>query len=524
MIDAVMQPALEPIAIIGIGCRFPGGVTDARSFWSLLCNGVDAIGEVPADRWSLSSFYDQNPHKLGTATTRWGGFLQQRIDEFDAHFFGISPREAAHVDPMQRWLLEVTWEALEDSGIPPERLAGSATAVYIGAFIEDVKIFRMGQNNLHLIDAHSGTGAAMTMVANRLSYVFDLHGPSMALDTACSSSLVAVHLACQSLWNGESSLAIAGGANAMFQPEPTVAESKAGMLSPDGRCKTWDASANGYVRAEGAGVVVLKPLSRALIDGDPLYALVRGTAVNQDGRTVGITVPSHEAQMALMEEACRRAGISPGRIRYVEAHGTGTPVGDPIEANALAAVLATDRPEGDKCIVGSVKTNFGHLEAAAGIAGLIKAALCLKHKQIPPNLHFREPNPQIPLERLCVRVPQVLEPWPDEPGPALASVNSFGFGGTNAHAVLEEAPALPAVAERPTSADRPELITLSARSPEALRALAQRYQAYVGGDSGTDAPAVRDIAYSAALRRGRHEHRLALVVRSRPELVDHLKA
>lgn len=513
----------EPIAIIGIGCRFPGGADDPESFWRLLRDGVDAIVEVPPDRWSTAAYYHPNSARRATAVTRWGGFLRQRIDEFDAHFFGISPREAAHLDPMQRWILETAWEALEDGGQVPERLAGSSTGVFVGAFTEDVKIFWMNERNRELFDAHTGTGAAMTMVANRLSYLFDFHGPSVALDTACSSSLVAVHLACQSLWNGECALALAGGVNAMFKPEYTIVESKAGMLSPDGRCKTFDARANGYVRGEGAGIVLLKPLSRARADGDPIYALIRGTAVNQDGHTNGITVPSHDAQKALMEAACRRAGISPGQLQYVEAHGTGTPVGDPIEANALAAALASARPDGERCAIGSVKTNLGHLEAAAGVAGLIKTVLCLTHRQIPPHLHLQELNPQIPLDDLCIRIPRTLEAWPDGPRPALAAVNSFGFGGTNAHVILEEAPSPASASERPSEeqpAHRAELVPLSARSPEALRAYARRYGEYTR-DGSTP---LQDVAYTASMRRSHHNHRLAVVAHSTEELAARLDA
>jgi acyl transferase domain-containing protein/acyl carrier protein len=513
----------EPIAIIGIGCRFPGGADSPEAFWRLLREGVDAITEVPADRWNGDSFYDPDPTRPGKAVTRWGGFVAHPVDELDAQFFGMSPREAAHLDPMQRWLLEVAWEALEDAGLALESVAGSPTAVFIGIFTEDTKLFQLTGDNRDLIGMHTATGTAMTMAANRLSYWFDLRGPSVALDTACSSSLMAVHLACQSLWSGESTLALAGGANAMFTPEFTIAESKAGMLSPDGRCKTFDAAANGYVRGEGAGLVVLKPLAAALADGDRIHALILGTAANQDGRTPGITVPSGAAQEALMKEAFRRAGVSPGQVRYMEAHGTGTAVGDPIEARALGAVLGIDRPAGDRCLVGSVKTNIGHLEAASGIAGLIKAALCLKHREIPPHLHLSHPNPEIPFERLGLRVPRELEPWPDEPGPALAAVNSFGFGGANAHVVLAAAPAAAIHPTAPTPDGRAELVAISARSPEALAALASAYRTRLADDARPQ-PALAALAATASLRRSHHAHRLSLVVHSRQELADHLAA
>ena len=290
------------------------------------------------------------------------------------------------------------------------------------------------------IDAYAGTGNALSIAANRISYLFDFRGPSMAVDTACSSSLVAVHLACRSLWNGESNLALAGGVNLILSPAITINFTKAGVMAPDGRCKAFDSRANGYVRSEGAGVVVLKPLSKALADGDPIYAVVRGSAVNQDGRSNGLMAPNPPAQEAVLREAYRCAGVSPGDIQYVEAHGTGTLLGDPIEVKALGAVLGLDRPPGRLCALGAVKTNIGHLEAAAGIAGLIKVALALKHREIPPNLHFVEPNPHIPFDELPLRVQTTLGPWPVETGRALAGVSSFGFGGTNAHVVLEEAP------------------------------------------------------------------------------------
>jgi acyl transferase domain-containing protein/acyl carrier protein len=514
----------EPIAIIGIGCRFPGA-NGPEAFWRMICEGVDAIREVPSDRWDADSYYDPRPSRPGKMVTRWGGFVDQKLGTFDAMFFGMSPREASHLDPMQAWLMEVTWEALEDAGLRPEGLSGSRTGVFVGIFTEDAKISYLRGSNRDLIGSHTGTGTSMTMAANRLSYWFDLRGPSLALDTACSSSMVAVHLACQSLWNGESTLALAGGANAMFQPEFTIAESRAGMLSPDGRCKTFDSRANGYVRGEGAGMVVLKKLSDALRDGDAVYAVIRGTASNQDGRTPGITVPSGEAQKQLAREALALAGIAPEQVRYIEAHGTGTPVGDPIEAKALGEVFSAGRPPGEKCLVGSVKTNIGHLEAAAGVAGLIKAALVLKNKQVPPHLHLLQPNPNIDFEALKLRVAQRLEPLPEGEGPAIAAVNSFGFGGTNAHAVLQEAPA---VAARPPTqvAARPALMPLSARSGESLRRLAVAYRelAERSERDPEGSPRLIELAGAAAHRRSHHGHRLAVVAGSYRELADSLGA
>ncbi|NMO16194.1 type I polyketide synthase [Pyxidicoccus fallax] len=499
-----------------MGCRFPGA-KGPEEFWRLLIHGVDAVGEIPKDRWDISTFYDASPDRPGKATTKWGGFVDQPLGAFDAMFFGMSPREAAYLDPMQRWLLEVSWEAFEDAGLKPESLAGSRTGVFVGAFTVDATVYQLQQGNTELLGPHSGTGSAMTMVSNRLSYWYDLRGPSVSLDTACSSSLVAVHLACQSLWSGESTLALAGGASTMFQPGYTISESKAGMLSPDGRCKTFDSRANGYVRGEGAGLVVLKPLSAALRDGDTIHAVIRGTAANQDGRTNGITVPNGEAQKAVAREALRRAGLAPHQVRYIEAHGTGTPVGDPIEARALGEVFGQGRAEG-RCVVGSVKTNIGHLEAAAGVAGLIKAALCLKHGQIPPHLHLQRTNPNIDFDALKLRVPRELEPMPAGDGPAVVAVNSFGFGGTNAHALLSEAPKAPVEKAEPV-VDGPTLVTLSARSPEALRHLASRWK---GLAETSGAPRLREVAGAAATRRTHHPHRLSVVADSYRELADTL--
>src|SRR5664280_3824261 len=358
----------EPIAIIGIGCRFPGA-KDPAAFWRLLRDGVDAIREVPADRFDAQKFYDPDPAAPGKMNTRWGGFLEQ-VDQFDPNFFGISPREAMRMDPQQRLLLEVTWEALQDAGQSPEHLAGTQTGVFIGIATNDYG--RLQWNDLERIDAYSGTGNASSIAANRISYLFDFRGSSLAIDTACSSSLVAVHLACNSLRSGESTLALAGGVNLILSPAIAINFTKAGAMAPDGRCKAFDARANGYVRSEGAGVVVLKPLSKALAEGDQIYAVIRGSAVNQDGRSNGLMAPNPLAQEAVLREAYRQAAVSPGKVQYIEAHGTGTLLGDPIEAKALGTVLAVERPPGRPCALGSVKTNVGHLEAAAGIAGLIK--------------------------------------------------------------------------------------------------------------------------------------------------------
>jgi myxalamid-type polyketide synthase MxaE and MxaD len=508
----------EPIAIIGIGCRFPGANNPA-AFWQLLRDGVDAIREVPADRFDHHAFYDPDPATPGKMNTRWGGFLEQ-VDQFDPNFFGISPREVLRMDPQQRLLLEVTWEALQDAGQVPEHLAGTQAGVFIGIATNDYG--RRQWNDLERIDAYSGTGNAMSIAANRISYLFDFHGPSLAIDTACSSSLVAVHLACCSLRNGESTLALAGGVNLILSPAIAINFTKAGAMAPDGRCKAFDARANGYVRSEGAGVVVLKPLSKALADGDPIHAVIRGSAVNQDGRSNGLMAPNPLAQEAVLREAYRQAAVSPGKVQYVEAHGTGTLLGDPIEAKALGTVLGVERPPGRPCALGSVKTNLGHLEAAAGIAGLIKVALALWHREIPPSLHFEKPNPHIPFDELPLRVQTTLSPWPKESGLALAGVSSFGFGGTNAHVVLEEAP--PSIIGIPEAERKigTHLLPLSARSPEALQFLARAYQTFLA--TADSAAALSDVCYTASVRLSHHDHRLAVSGNSPAQLMESLEA
>ncbi|WP_414587921.1 SDR family NAD(P)-dependent oxidoreductase [Scytonema sp. PCC 10023] len=521
-IDTGSGKETEPIAIIGIGCRFPGGANSPETFWKLLQEGVDAITQVPADRWNVDTFYDLDTAKPGKIRTRWGGFIE-KIDEFDAQFFGISPREASRMDPQQRLLLEVATEALEDGGQVPEGLAGSNTGVFIGICGSDYNDIQLSDRNS--IDAYTNLGGVNCITANRISYVFNFTGPSMAVDTACSSALVAVHLACRSIWNGDCNQALAGGVNALLKPEASIGFSKASMLSPDGRCFSFDARANGYVRAEGAGIVVLKPLSRAIADKDPIYAVIRGTAVNQDGHTNGITVPSDKAQAAALRSACHSAGVEPEQIQYVEAHGTGTSVGDPIEANALGATVGSNRPPGDYCIIGSVKTNIGHLESASGIAGLIKTALALKHCQIPPNLHFQTPNPKIPFEELGLRVAQTLQSWPNLKEPPLAGVNSFGFGGTNAHVLLSGL-ATDAVTDIADSerGSLPLVLPLSAKSPEALVAVARETRDFLTVLEESADVSLSDICYTASLRRGHHDHRLALVVDSFEELVENLEA
>ncbi|PYQ12411.1 MAG: polyketide synthase [Acidobacteria bacterium] len=496
----------DPIAVIGIGCRFPGGASSPRRLWDFLTQGRCAIVEVPRDRWDHRRYYDPDPSKPGKTYVRAAGFLEEAIDAFDAAFFGISPREAAVLDPQQRLLAEVAWEGLEDAGLPPDDLAGSPTGVYVGGFMLDSMLTHMGPMNRDLIGPHTAVGATMTVLSNRLSFMLDFRGPSISLDTACSSSLVAVHLACQDLWSGETSLALAGGVNVMFRPEIFVAMSKGKFLSADGYSKGFDARADGYGRGEGAALVVLKRLADARRDQDRIYALIRGTGVNQDGRTESMTAPSSQAQEALIRRVCASASVDPAEIHAFEAHGTGTAVGDPAEMSGLGNV--SKRRDGPGPWVGSLKANIGHLEAAAGVAGLIKASLCLQHRQLPPQANLQQANPRIPFDSLGLRIPRKVEaltPRRDEP--LRMGVNSFGYGGTNAHCLIEQAP--PA-APRPGTPEltEPALLPVSARSPEALRALAQSYADLLGAPNR--AP-LADVCFSAATRRSHHEHRLALV-------------
>lgn len=510
----------EPVAIIGVGCRFPGADTP-EAFWLLLREGVDAITEMKPGRRDADALFEHDSDAPGEVNTRWGGFLEH-VEQFDPDFFNISRREAALIDPQQRILLEVAWEALEDAGLVAEKLAGTRAGVFIGISTNDYG--RMQGNDPAHADAYAATGNAFSIAANRLSYAFDFRGPSMAVDTACSSSLVAVHLACQSLSRGECSLALVGGVNLILSPAITMNFRKARMMAADGRCKTFDARADGYVRGEGAGVVVLKPLSRALADGDPIYSVICGSAVNQDGRTNGLMAPNGRAQEAVVAEAYRRAGISPGRVQYVEAHGTGTFLGDPIEVNALGRSLADGRVEGSLCAIGSVKTNIGHLEAAAGVAGLIKVALMLKHREIPPTLNFEQPNPHIPFDRLPLRVQRTLSAWPGDGTEAVAGVSSFGFGGTNAHAVLSSAPRPAETPRADAEALAPSalILPLSAKSLPALRESARRHLEFIRRDVEEASALMPDICYTAGARRTHHDRRRAFVFQSPQMLLEQL--
>ncbi|MBI1357401.1 MAG: alpha/beta fold hydrolase [Acidobacteria bacterium] len=498
-LQAVTKARTEPIAVIGMGCRFPGA-DDPEAYWRLLRDGVDAIREVPADRWDLEAVYDPDPAAAGKMYSRWAGFIDG-VDLFDPGFFGISAREANSMDPQQRLLLEVAWQALERAALSPEELAGSSTGVFIGACSSDYARFQFADGAS--IDAWAGTGSAHSILANRLSYLLDLQGPSMAVDTACSSSLVAIHLAAQSLRSEECRLAIAGGVNLILAPEPTMIFCRAQMMAADGRCKTFDSRADGYVRGEGAGVVVLKRLSDALADGDPILALVRGAAINQDGRSNGLAAPNLLAQQAVLRQALANGKVEASQVGYIEAHGTGTSLGDPIEVEALAEVYGAPAAGGSACLLGSCKTNIGHLEAAAGVAGLIKAVLCLQHGEVPANLHLRRLNPNISLQGTRFQIPTAPTPW-NAAGPRFAAVSSFGFGGANSHVVLESAPA-GETADAPPR--RPfHLLALSAKSDAALDALARRFQA-----AEPPSASFADACHTALAGRGHWNRCLAVV-------------
>ncbi len=488
------------IAIVGIGCRFPGGVNSPDTFWRLLRNGVDAITDVPEERLALwRSWPSFDPDRV----PGFGGFIED-IDAFDAAFFGISPREARHMDPQQRLLLEIAWEAMEDAGLVPSERAGSNTGVFTGIFLDEYWDLQRYVDAGVGIDAHTNTGGTMSIAANRISYTFDFHGPSLSVDTACSSSLVAIHLACQSIGNKECDLALAGGVNLILSPQTTEGFASAAMLSDSGRCRPFDAAADGYVRSDGAGLIVLKPLDRALADADRVYAVIRGSSVNQNGRTTGITVPDVETQSAMLENACERARISPDTVRFVEAHGTGTPVGDPVEAEALGRVFGRNRPPEDPCLIGSVKSNFGHTEAAAGVAGMIKAVLALQHRMVPASLHHESPNERIRFDHIGLHVNTRNRSIETNDLPLVAGVNAFGFGGANAHIILEGA-RIPAKSEdkMPYS-----LLPLSAGQPKGVREYSEVLAEHV------DSPnmSLGDVCATAALHRADHPYRAAVIL------------
>ena len=500
------------VAIVGIGCRFPGGADTPAQFWSLLRNGVDAIGEIPPDRMDVERYYSAVPATPGRMTSRFGGFLRN-IDLFDAAFFEISPREAERMDPQQRLLLETAWEALEDAGQDIRDLDGTRTGVFVGLWLSDFEARLFADPRA--VDFHMTTGSGRYAASGRLSYSLGLRGPSLTLDTACSSSLAAIHLAVRSVRSGESDLAIAGGANVILQPHISIAYSQSRMMAPDGRCKFGDARGDGYVRSEGAGLVVLKRLDRALTDGDRIYAVIRGSAINNDGRSSGsMGTPSRAGQEELLRSAYADAGRSPSDVGYVEAHGTGTRAGDPVELGALGAVLGPGRKFGDKVLVGSVKTNLGHTEGAAGIAGLIKMALALHHGEVPASLHCRELNSAIDWDSSPCEIARQRAPWTG--ANRVGGVSAFGIGGTNAHVVMEGAPP----AFRYATADQgPFVLPLSARSPEALRALAAATADLVAAPDVS----LHDICATATLHRTAMTGRAVFAAATQADMIDRLR-
>jgi len=508
----------EPIAIIGMGCRLPGGVTDLESFWRLLSEGIDAISEVPPDRWDIDSFYNAEPNALGKMYTRSAGFID-KIDQFDPVFFGISPREAVNMDPQHRLLLEVSWEALEHAGQAPDKLFGTSTGVFVGVSNSDYLQLAVRTYKDEQIDAYLGTGNGPSLMSGRLSYLLGLEGPSITVDTACSTSLVAIHLACQSLRNNECSIALAGAANAIITPTTSLIFCRAQALSPSGRCKTFDADADGYGRAEGCGMVVLKRLANAIEDRDTIHAVIRGTAINQDGKSNGLTAPNQSAQEKVISAALLNGKIKPSEVSYIEAHGTGTPLGDPIEVHALASVLGEGRHAENPLVIGSVKTNVGHLESAAGVAGLIKVVLALQHREIPAHLHLKQLNPHISVEDLQLLIPTQSISWPEGQKKRIAGVSSFGFSGTNAHMILEEAPE---IKTKQVDVERPfHLLAVSAKSEIALQELAERYQRHFGAHPEES---LEDICFTASVGRSHFEHRLAVIGQSPKQIQERLRA
>ncbi|WP_341737261.1 SDR family NAD(P)-dependent oxidoreductase [Microcoleus sp. CAWBG640] len=514
----IENPQKEPIAIVGMGCRFPGNADTPEAFWELLRNGVNAVTDIPSSRWDLERYYDPTPAP-GKFYVRSAAFLDtNEIEQFDAEFFRMASREAANLDPQQRLLLEVSWEALENAGIAPTSLAGSQTGVFVGIHWDDYSAERFYMVNPSEINAYPTLSNLRSLSAGRIAYVLDLHGPTMQIDTACSSALVSVHLACQSLHDRECNLAIAGGVSLLLSPKLTVGFCQMKVLAKDGRCKTFSDSVDGFVQGEGCGVVILKRLSDAIRDRDPILATIRSTAINHDGYSLTLTTPASAAQEAMLRQAVENAHIEPHQVQFVETHGTGTPLGDPIEVIALAKVLGKDRQ--DPLVIGSMKTNMGHLGAAAGVASLMKVVLSLQHDQIPPNLHFDRPNPRIPWQKLPITVANELMPWPEHE-PKLAGLSAFGMSGTNAHVIVEAAPQLPQV-ESSGEGIEPlyHLLTLSGKSEKALTDLVHRYLTFL--DKTEDS--IANICYTAAAGRTHFANRLAIVANSKANISQQLDA
>ena len=502
----------EQIAIIGMGCRFPGGANNPDLFWKLLKEGYDGITEIPSDRWDIDSIYDPNPDTPGKMYVRTGGFLNIPIDGFDANFFGISRREAEYMDPQQRLLLEVAWEALENACINPLSIKGSEAGVFMGLCFHDYFDLLSKTQSADLIDAYLTSGNTASILAGRLSYILGLQGPSVTLDTACSSSLVAINYACESLKQGKCPLAIAGGVNILLNPDVHINFCKANMLAKDGHCKTFDAEADGYARSEGCGVIILKRLSDAIRDHDRILGVVRASDLNQDGATSGLTVPNGESQAALIRRVLEEADLEPASIDYIEAHGTGTALGDPIEFGALGDIF---KGRQEPLVIGSVKTNIGHLEAAAGIAGVIKTVLSLNHEIIPPHLHFQQVNPRISLESIPAKIPLTLTSWKHSNRPRIAGISSFGFSGTNAHIIIEEPPILES---KQNPIDRPwHLLTLSAKTQAALDHLMEIFNKELPEND------LADIAYTTNTGRAHFPYRATVIAKTKDELITHLQ-
>lgn len=508
-IDALEQQKHEPIAIIGIGCRFPGA-NNPDQFWQLLVEGKDAITKVPATHWDIQQYCNEGVNTPGKICHADGGFVPH-LKEFDASFFRIAPREAMSLDPQQRLLLEVSWEALENAGIPAEDLKGSATGVYIGICGTDYW-HQLLNRNLHEIDAYLTTGNTHSLASGRLSHFYGLTAPSISIDTACSSSLVAIHLGIKSLRDRESNLAIVGGVNRLIAPQVSINFSQAKMLSPEGRCKTFDQSADGFVRSEGCGVIILKRLSDAIADQDRIQAVLLGSAVNQDGRTSSITTPNSLSQQAVITQALANSKIKPNEVSYLETHGTGTSLGDLIEIEALSSVFSDNQ----QLILGAVKTNIGHLESASGIASLIKTILALQKETIPANLHLKQPNQQIDWQKLPFVLPNTNVPWKKTASPRIAGVSAFGFSGTNAHLIVSEAPKK---AESKVIQAEKNLFTLSARNKQVLLQLAQNYIDYLQANPHLK---LEDICLTVNLGRSHFNYKLALTATSTQEVATKL--
>ena len=541
-VEGPIDPAPR-FAIVGYAARFPGA-PDADAFWDLLREGRDAVSEVPADRWDVDEFFDPEPGVPGKVVTRRAGFVDD-VTGFDAPFFGMSTREVRMMDPQHRLLLETTWRAVEHSGTAPSALAGTSTGVFVGLATHDYLGMASDELTYPEIEAYMAIGTSNAAAAGRISYRLGLQGPAIAVDTACSSSLVAIHQACQALRLGECDLALAGGANVLLTPATMITFSSAQMLAPDGRCKTFDAAADGYVRGEGCGVIVIKRLEDALRAGDRIRAVIRGSAVNQDGASGGLTVPNGVAQQRVIADALTRSDLEPSDVGYLEAHGTGTSLGDPIEAQAAGAAYGAGREPSQPLLMGSAKTNIGHLEAAAGIAGVIKVILSLENGLLPQHLHFQNPSPHIPWDRLAVQVVKEATAWERTDRPRIAGISSFGFAGTNAHVILEEAPddlaqpdaaagcrrrggSAPDVAAGAAPPDvaagaapRFSVLPLSARTPAALVQIADRYRSWL---SAHPEATLADVCFTAGVARAHLEHRAALVVNSRESAIELLGA